>query len=324
MPKGADVVGLLRRNRYDLAVVGGGTAGLTAAWHAAQRGLSVLLIEGALQPGGQIATVGQIEGMPGIALSGPEFAASLLADGRNAGIRLLMAEVSAIETAHEGFALHHGGDFVLAHNVVLATGGRSRSLGVIGETEFQGRGVAHCATCDGPLCRGRDIAVIGGGDAALQEALLLSAYARTVTVVIRGRARARRHYLERAETRANLRFEWDSTVTGIRGADGVEAISLRHADGRESELECFAIFPRIGCMPNSEIAGGMVDKTPDGYIRTGAGLETRTAGLFAIGAVRDGFPGDLVEAAAEGAAVARSVAGRARHSYSRFNGGNQQ
>lgn len=301
----------LRRNRYDVAVVGAGCAGMTAAWHAAMRGMSVLLAECEVQPGGQVATVGRVEGMPGVASSGPDFSVELLAQARKAGARLLTAGITAIEQAHDGFTLRHEGGFGLARAVVVATGGRARALGVPGETELQGRGVGHCAACDGPLCRGRDVVVVGGGDGALQEAILLSGYARTVTVLVRGRPRARRHYLGQAETCANLRFVWNATVTRIGGKDGVEAVVFRHADGREEELACYAIFPKIGWQPRSGIVATMADLAAGGEIVTDARFETRTPGLFAIGSVRSGYGGDLIDAAAEGAAAARIVAARA-------------
>jgi thioredoxin reductase (NADPH) len=318
------MAGLLRRNRYDLVVIGGGTAGLTAAWHAAMRGISVLLVEQSLQPGGQIATVGRVEGLPGVAMTGPDFAISLLTECRKAGVRVLMQRISSVETAYDGFTLRHEDGFIAARNVVLAGGGEARRLGVTGETELEGRGVAHCASCDGPLCRGHDVVVVGGGDAALQEALLLSAYARMVTLVVRGQSRARRHYLEQAGMKPNLRFMWNAQVAGIGGKTGVESVLLRHADGRESELECFSVFPKIGSNPNSAVAGDLVERTPSGHIRTDANLETRTAGLFAVGAVRSGFGGDLVDAAAEGASAARVVAGRTGSSQQPLDEGRKQ
>lgn len=308
---GGGVAGL-KRNRYELVVVGGGVAGLTAAWHAAMRGLSVAVVEPALTPGGQIATVGRIEGMPVAAMSGSEFAISLLAEARAAGARLLAEEITEVEPAHGGFLLRHDERFTLAHTVLLATGGAPRRLDVEGGAEFEGRGIAHCASCDGPLCRDRDVVVVGGGDAALQEALLLSGHARSVTVVVRGRPRARKSYLDRAGMRPNLHFAWDSTVVAIRGRAGVETVRLRHADGGERDVACFAVFPKIGCTINSGVAGHLVRREQTGAICTDALLETHTRGLFAAGAVRDTFGGDLIDAAAEGAQVARIVAARKR------------
>jgi thioredoxin reductase (NADPH) len=313
---------MLRRNRYDLAVVGGGVAGLTAAWHAGMRGLSVLLAESSLQPGGQIATAGRISGIPGVALSGTDLATALVTDGSKAGARLQTQAITSIESGHDGFVLRADEDFSLAHNVVLATGGSPRRLDVPGEAEFEGRGVAHCATCDGPLCRGRDVVVVGGGDAALQEALLLSTYARAVTVVVRGLPRARRQYLAQAEKQANLHFVWGAEPVALRGSAGVEKILLRHADGRERGLDCFAVFAKIGCIPASAIAGALVDRVQTGHVVTDACLETRTGGLFAVGAVRAGYGGDLVDAAADGALVARMVAARKRVRQQNFNGEN--
>lgn len=299
--------GVLRRNQYDMAVVGGGPAGLSAAWHGALRGLSVILFEAELQPGGQVSTVARVQGVPGVALSGPEYATALLADARSAGARFSTAAVTDIATAHEGFVLRHGEDFTLARNVVLATGGRARMLGVPGEVELAGRGVAHCATCDGPLCRGRDVAVVGGGDAALQEALVLSNYAKSVTVIVRGRVRAQRHYLAQAETRSNLHFAWDTQVSAIRGAAGVEVLDLRHADGSTSQMPCFALFAKIGSEPNSSLVAALADRDAGGAVLTDASMQTRTPGLFAVGGVRSGYDGDIVDASAEGAAAARRV-----------------
>ena len=301
------MAGLLRRNQYDIAIIGAGAAGMTAAWHASQRGLSTALFEANLQPGGQVATVGQIESMPGVALSGPEFSAALLSSARKAGTIFLPEEVLAVEEAHGGFILRHDSGFTLARQVVLASGGTPRKLGVPGETQFEGRGVAHCATCDGPLCRGRDVVVVGGGDAALQEALLLANYARLVTVVVRGQPRARRHFLDEAERLQNLKFVWNSTITEIVGTDGVEGVRLRHKDGTECEEQCFAVFVKVGCIPNTAVVKSLVDVDALGFVCVDPFLQTRTKGLFAVGAVRTNYPGDLVGAAADGARVARAI-----------------
>jgi len=312
------VTGMLRHGRYDLVVIGGGITGLTAAWHAAGRGLSVLVFEGAPQFGGQIATVARVEGVPpGNAISGPDFSATLYTAARDAGTRFSPDTVEAIVQDSAGLTVRYADGFALARAVLLATGGTARRLGIAGETALEGRGVSHCAACDGPLCRGRDVMVIGGGDAALQEALVLADFANTVTVVVRGQARARRGYLERAETRPNLRFMWEWQVAELCGDNGLETVRLRNANGDETEMACFSIFPKIGADPNSGLAHGLCSLAPDGSIITNSMFETDLRGLFAAGAVRSGYGGDAVMAASEGASAASVIAARLRPTHNR-------
>ncbi len=207
-----------RGQGYDVAVIGGGTAGLTAAWHAAQHGLSVALFEGGMLFGGQVANLDRLDGFPAAAeLSGVALASALVDRIREQGGEILQGEVTSLGLGGPAKQVTTGAGVHRAKHVVVASGARLRTLGVQGEQELLGRGISQCTTCDGPLFRGQDVVVVGGGDAALQGAIALSAFCRSVSVVVRGDLRARRAYVDRTTASGNLRFVWDSAVVAVRG-----------------------------------------------------------------------------------------------------------
>jgi thioredoxin reductase (NADPH) len=306
--------GFQRQKGFDMLVLGGGIAGLTAAWRGARLGLSGALVEQGPLFGGQVSTLGAIDDYPSIATqSGPEFASQLVTAATASGVAITEDTVVGIRRTQSSPVVETRERTLNARNVVIATGARLRRLDLPEASELEGRGISLCATCDGGLYRGRDVVVIGGGDGALQAALDLVRSCRSVTVVVRSRLRAKQHYIDAASKRSNLRFLWDSTVEAVLGDGGVTGVRVRNRkSGETAEMACFGVFPLIGVTPNSDFASAVVELTDDGYIRTEPDLATSTPGIFAIGAVRSGYSGALVSAAGEGAEVAEVIARRFR------------
>jgi thioredoxin reductase (NADPH) len=303
-----------RQKGFDLLVVGGGIAGLTAVWQAARLGASAALLEAGPLFGGQVATLGALDDYPGSTAPGADLAAGLIEDARRAGAAIEEEAVQAI-TVEDGLLHVRTERWALkAHAVALATGARLKALEVPGAAELEGRGVSHCATCDGPMLKDRDAVVAGGGDAALQAAVQLARGCRSVTVVARSRLRARQSYIDAAARCANLSFVWDSDVVAALGGDaGLEAVRVKNRlSGAESEVPCYGFFPLIGVTPASELAAGLAKLTKSGHVKVDADLQTATPNLYAIGAVREGFSGSLATAAGDGATVAKRVADQRR------------
>ena len=269
----------------DLAVVGGGAAGLAAAEEAVSQGLEVALFESGLY-GGLVANVGALDGWPA-AVGGAELAFGWKDRLAVAGVRFLEEHVDAVRVqGRRRIVETAGGGRYRAKAVVAATGARLRRLGVPGEEALTGRGVSQCAFCDAGFFRDADVAVVGGGDAALQEALHLAGYARSIAMIVRGgRLRARPGYGARAAADPKFRFHWNSEVATIDGESGVEGVTF--ADGRR--LEVSGVFVFIGLEPAAELAG---------------------EGVFAAGAVRRA--GSLAEAVADGQRAAREAAAALR------------
>jgi thioredoxin reductase (NADPH) len=299
-----------RRSGYDALLIGGGIAGLAAASQAAQYGLSAALLEPSALLGGQVATVTSIEGFPALgAIAGAELAAILLTRARREGVILIEEAAHAVTTVGKQFQVTTASQTLRARAVIVATGGRRRELGVPKEQEFLGKGVSHCASCDGPLFRNEHVVVVGGGDAALQEAALLAPICRSVTLVVRGGLRARRTYIDRAKSFVNLTFMWDSVVEAICGETSVSGVIVRNLEtGTRLELPCAGLFPFIGAVPNTSFLGEGFEKDPQGRLRTEEWLVTSRTGIYAIGAVRHGFSGELASATADGTAVMKAIA----------------
>lgn len=301
----------VRRNRgHDVIIVGGGMAGLTAAWHAARLGLSAILVERDFIFGGQLATIASVEGFPATgAVSGVDLATRLVEYITVAGVQIVHGEASGIEPDGRGFLLASEGQTYRGKAILVSSGARLRKLGVPGEAELAGSGVSHCADCDGALFRGRDTVVVGGGNAALHEALILAGFCKTVYIVVRGELRASRAYIDRARNKTNIQFVWDHAVEAIDGQAVVSGVKLTNVKtGERRGLPCSGVFVFIGTVPNTEFLPKSIRLDNDGRIVTNGAFQTSVPDVYAVGAVRSGYTGELVCATGEAVAAIRQVA----------------
>lgn len=287
---------------YDVIVIGTGIAGLAAARQALREGLKTATIEG-LFFGGLVTNVNELDGEP--AGSGSDVSAGLMMEVTKLGSKSLTANATGIEADGAQLVVKtDAGDF-RSRAVIVASGARLKRLGVPGESELEEKGVSHCADCDGPFYQGQEVVVVGGGDSALQEALVLSDFAKTVHLVHRGAGfRAKPSLIDRVAARPNIAVRFNTEVEAVLGDDAVRAVKL---EGGE-ELSCTGIFAYVGLEPASEFLPGGVSRDAAGLVETGADFQTGMPGVFAAGAVRSGYGGMLAHAIAEGEAAARSAA----------------
>jgi thioredoxin reductase (NADPH) len=292
-------------------VIGEGVSGLTAAQKLAQAGARAATFEAQLF-GGLIVNVNELEPSPAEhGVSGAEYAAVLMQANAELGIESIQEPVTAIRAVSGGFEIVTGETTRKARQVVVASGARLKRLGVPGEEEYEGRGVSRCADCDGPMYQGESAVVVGGGDSALQEALVLARYCDAVHLVHRRDAyRARPDLVEQVSKNPKITAIFNATVTAISGAEMVQGVTLRHADGREEQLPCAGVFAYIGLVPNADMLPAEVQRDTAECVITNDELETAVRGVWAVGAVRSGYGGTLDDAIAEAERVAQSVTKR--------------
>jgi thioredoxin reductase (NADPH) len=297
------------KNRCEVAVIGGGLAGLSAARHAVRLGRLVTLFEGGGLFGGQVATVDDVDGIPVPGkFSGQDLAIPLLEDARKAGVEVVETDVAKIELGEPLTLTDQAGKTYHPEAIIVASGASLRKLGVPGEDPLTGRGVSRCATCDGGFFRGQDVVVVGGGDSAMQEALVLAKTSRRVIMVCRSELKAKRAYIDKLTAKDNVRFVWDSEVGAILGEDGVQGVRLRNVkDGTSSDIECAGLFPFIGIAPNTDFVPASL-LTATGHIETNPDFATSDPRVFAVGAVRADYGGNIVQAMAEGVGAAEAAA----------------
>jgi thioredoxin reductase (NADPH) len=295
--------------KTDLAIVGAGVAGLCAAAEAAKQGLRVLVIE-RMGAGGQVMTVERITNFPGHAegISGFELGPLLQERAEEAGAQFLLDTVMGIEPVDGGHLVRCEGEGVRARAVLVAAGSVRRKLGVPGEAEMEGRGVSHCASCDGPLFRGESVCVVGGGDSGFSEAAVLAGHAKSVTIVFREQQpHAQAALVEEATAYPNVQLVPRAEVTGIVGGKDLQAVRVLRADGSEQELPAAGVFVYAGLRADATFLPGLLERDGEGRIRTDAAHRTSLPGVFAAGDIRSGVPYLLADAASDGIAAARAV-----------------
>jgi thioredoxin reductase (NADPH) len=299
-----------RDGRRHVVIVGSGPAGYTAAIYAARARMAPVVIEGSVTSGGALMTTTDVENYPGFpeGVLGPQLMESMRAQAERFGADLVTDDAVELRLGGDVKEVVTGGGATYrARSLIIATGSAYRELGLPDEKRLSGRGVSWCATCDGFFFREKDIAVVGGGDTAMEEATFLSRFGRTVTVIHRrGTLRASKVMQERAFADAKIRFRWNSEVVAIRGESNVTGLRLRDTrTGEESDLEVAGMFVAIGHDPRVELVRGQVDLDEQGYIAV-QGRSTRTSvpGVFAAGDVVDHTYRQAVTAAGTGCAAA--------------------
>jgi thioredoxin reductase (NADPH) len=294
---------------HDVIVIGSGPAGYTAALYAARAQLKPLVFEGSVTAGGALMKTTDVENYPGFpdGVLGPDLMDAMRKQAERFGAELVAEDVTEVDLTADPKRVIVEGDVYLARAVIIATGSSYRELGVEGEKQLSGHGVSWCATCDGFFFRDKDIAVIGGGDSAMEEATFLTRFARSVTVVHRrDQLRASKIMQERAFTNPKISFRWNSEVVGVLGDGKVSGLRLRDTvTGEESTLAVSGLFVAIGHEPRSELFTGQLATDEQGYLLVEQPF-TRTAipGVFACGDVVDHTYRQAVTAAGTGCAAA--------------------
>ena len=297
---------------YDTIIIGAGPAGMTAALYAARSNLKVALIEGGL-PGGQMNNTSDIENYPGYAnISGPELAEKMFEPLENLGVEHLYGFVKNIEDHGDVKKVITDDEEFETRTVIVATGSKHRLLGVPGEEELNSRGVSYCAVCDGAFFRDQDLLVVGGGDSAVEEAIFLTQFAKTVTIVHRrDELRAQKVLQDRAFANEKINFIWDSVVKEIKGENRVESVVIENVKtGQVTEQAFGGVFIYVGLDPVSDFVQELQIRDQAGWIVTDDHMKTSVAGVFAVGDVRQKNLRQVTTAVGDGA-----IAGQEAYKY---------
>ena len=275
---------------YDLVIIGGGPAGLTAGLYAARARLNAVLIEKAVA-GGQMITTDWIENYPGFpeGISGPDLVQKMAEQVQRFELKIETNEVLSLDLSQAVKKIALADRTVSAHTLIIASGASPRKLGIPGEAMFFGRGVSSCATCDGPFFKDRVVAAVGGGDTAVQESLYLTKFARKVYLIHRrNQLRAEAILQERALANDKIEILWDSELTHISGLTNVEKIGVKNVQtGASREIPVDGCFIWIGILPNTQFLPAAVDVDPYGFINVNGHMETSVPGVYAAGDVRN-------------------------------------
>ncbi|MFN8616540.1 MAG: thioredoxin-disulfide reductase [Dehalococcoidia bacterium] len=299
-------------NMFDIAIIGGGGSGLTAAVYAARGMRSTIVFEGNVT-GGQIATTDVVENFPGFpeGINGFDLAQNILKQAEKFGARVEYARVERLARRDDGtFELATESATFRARAVIVTAGADYNKLGVPGEAEFVGKGVSYCATCDAAFFAGQDVIVVGGGDAALDEGLFTTRYAKSVTIVHRrDTLRASGILQDRAAAEPKIRYIWDTVVERIEGDGGAvrQAVLKNLKTGEVTVRNAAAVFIFIGQTPNSHLLKGMVELDAGGHAMVDLEMKTKVPGLFVAGDVRTKAARQLISAAGDGATAAISA-----------------
>ena len=297
---------------YDTIIIGAGPAGMTAALYAARSNLKVALIEGGL-PGGQMNNTSDIENYPGYAnISGPELAEKMFEPLENLGVEHLYGFVENIENHGDVKKVITDDEEFETRTVIVATGSKHRLLGVPGEEELNSRGVSYCAVCDGAFFRDQDLLVVGGGDSAVEEAIFLTQFAKSVTIVHRrDELRAQKVLQDRAFANEKINFIWDSVVKEIKGENRVESVVIENVKTNQVTEQAFGgVFIYVGLDPVSDFVQELQIRDQAGWIVTDDHMKTSVAGVFAVGDVRQKDLRQVTTAVGDGA-----IAGQEAYKY---------
>jgi thioredoxin reductase (NADPH) len=296
-------------NRYEVIVIGGGPAGLTAGLYASRAGLKTLLFERGMF-GGQIVNARQVDNYPGFpeGISGLELAVLMHQQATKYGLETITAEVTAVKPGHTYSAITTEGNFE-AETMIIAAGSEYRKLGVPGEEKLLSCGVSYCATCDGFFFRDLDVAVVGGGDTAITDALELSEHASKVYIIHRRDQLRAGHVLQQlALAHPKLKPIWDTVVDEITGEDKVSGLRLRNVKtGESTNLKVAGVFVAIGLEPNSQCFANIVKLDKTGHIKTNELMATSAPGIFAVGDIRKNSARQVASAVGDGATAALSA-----------------
>ncbi len=275
---------------YDLIIIGGGPAGLTAGLYAARARLNALLVE-RLMPGGQVFITDRIENYPGFprGITGPELSRLMQEQVERLELEIAYDEVLSTDLSGPVKTLQMSEKSLTAKAVIITTGAAPRRLGVPGEDQFFGKGISSCATCDGPFYRDGVVAAVGGGDTAVKESIFLTRFVRKVCLIHRrDELRAEKILQEQALANEKIEIIWDTVVTGVSGLERLEAVHTRNVKtGENRTLTADAFFVWIGILPNVDCLGTAVERDPFGFIRVDARMQTSVPGVFAAGDVRE-------------------------------------
>ena len=292
---------------YEVIIVGGGPAGLTAGLYSSRAGLTSILIEKGIF-GGQITYAEHVENFTGFpeGISGQELGEKMHEQARKHGLKILTAEVTGLEMQGAmKLVKTTEGDYT-GRTVIMAGGAVRRKLGVEGETRLTGRGVSYCAVCDSAFFRDQRVVVVGGGDTAITEALHLAKFAANITIIHRRDQLRAGHVLqEKLRSEPKIDFLWDTTITAIEGADMVERIKLLNVKtGQGAEMEVSGVFVSVGTNPDTEYVKTLLPLDESGYIITNEKMETPVPGIFAAGDIRHNSARQAITAAGDGATAA--------------------
>ena len=294
---------------HDVIILGSGPAGLTAAVYTARANLSPLLIDGS-QPGGQLTITTDVENFPGFpkGIMGPQLIQDMRAQAERFGTQFRQGHVTKVDLQVRPFQITVDDEITLeTRTLIIATGASANLLGLPSESRLMGHGVSTCATCDGFFFRGKEIAVIGGGDSAVEEATFLTKFASKVTLVHRrDKLRASKIMQDRAINNEKIAFQWNSTLEEVLGDDVVKGIRVRNVQTNQvEEIPVAGVFVAIGHTPNTSLFTGLIDMDEQGYIRTQPNRSTTNIpGVFASGDVQDSHYRQAITAAGSGCMAA--------------------
>ncbi|NOQ45289.1 MAG: thioredoxin-disulfide reductase [Desulfobulbaceae bacterium] len=302
----------MQQAQYQLVIVGGGPAGLTAGLYAARGRLKALLLEKGAT-GGQVLVTDWVDNYPGFTdgVTGFELMDKMTAHADRFDLEKKFAAAVTLDLQAQVKTIHlENGETITTQTVILCTGAKPNTLNVPGEKELMGKGVSYCATCDGPFYRNQEIAVVGGGNTAIQEALHLTKFASKVTIIHRrDELRAAKILQEKAFANDKIAFLWNAQVSSVEGGDnGVERLQIKHTDGSDSTLSVTGIFILIGVVPNNEaLPLDILETDETGFIVTDSEMQTKIPGVYAAGDIRSKNFRQIVNAAGEGATAELSA-----------------